>query len=132
MKLLKYAVVVIALVVIVRMLGGGDQPVTAQLLATEASKRATLPLDLGDGFRLDSITAEGNTVVSTVTVNDPELATSPAFAEMMRVATTSDICRELLPARQAYIDAGLAVAKIYRNASGVQILRVDVNPADCT
>ena len=107
-------------------------PITAELLATEANKRATLPLDLGDGFRLDSIASEGNAVVSTVTITDAQLADDPGFVEVMRTATTSDICREILPARQAYIDAGLSVGKIYRNAAGKQILRVDVRPQACT
>jgi hypothetical protein len=105
--------------------------VTAAQLAAEANKRISLPSDLGDGYRLDSITAEGNAVVSTVTVTDASLASDPRFVEVMRTATTSDICREIAPARQAYTNAGLTVAKVYKNASGAQIVRVDVTPADC-
>ena len=115
----------------VHLAGCGKEPVTATQLAAEASKRATLPLDLGDGFRLESITAEGNAVVSTVTVGDASLASDPRFVEVMRTATTSDICREIAPARQAYIDAGLSISKVYRTVAGATIVRVDVRPADC-
>lgn len=106
-------------------------PVTAAQLADAARQRTTLPLDLGDGFRLDAIEAEGNTIVSTVTLMDASLAADPRFIEVMRTATTSDICREVAPARQAYANAGLAVAKVYRDAKGNELLRVDVNPAQC-
>ena len=113
-------------------LAGCDRPpVTAAQLAAEASKRATLPLDLGDGFRLDAITAEGNAVVSTVTLSDASLTPDPAFQEVMRKATVSDICREIAPARQAYIDADLTIAKVYKSPNGAELLRVDVRPADC-
>lgn len=111
--------------------GCGRPSVTAAMLAAEANKRITLPSDLGDGFRLDAITAEGNTVVSSVTLTDAALASDPRFVDVMRTATVSDICREIAPASQAYVDAGLAIAKVYRNAEGAELLRVEVRPADC-
>ena len=132
MKILKYVAILFVIFAIGRMAGcGRGAPVTAAQLAAEASKRVTFPHDMGDGFRLDSITAEGNTVVSTVTLTDPALASDPRFVEVMRVATKSDICREIAPASQAYVDANLAVAKVYKNAKGTELLRVDVRPGDC-
>lgn len=132
MKILKYVAVVFVIFAIGRMAGcHGGESVTAAQLATEASKRVTFPHDMGDGFRLDSITAEGNTVVSTVTLTDAALAADARFVEVMRAATKSDICREIAPASKAYVDANLAVAKVYRNVKGTELLRVDVRPGDC-
>ena len=92
---------------------------------TLEEKAQVLAAELLDGA------AEGNAVVSTVTMSDAELAADPRFKDVMRTATTSDICREIAPARQSYIDAGLSIAKVYKDAKGSQILRVDVSPADC-
>ena len=128
----KLAVLVASIVGIGVLAGCSRPPITAERLAAEASKRATLPLDLGDGFRLDSITAEGDAIVSTVTLNDESLASDPRFKDVMRSATISDICREIAVARQAYVDAGITIAKVYRDARGAEILRVDVRPAECT
>jgi hypothetical protein len=36
-----------------------------------------------------------------------------------------------MPAKQSYIDAGLSISKVYKNAAGATIVRVDVRPADC-
>lgn len=121
----------LAIVAVGVLAGCGRPPVSAAMLATEASKRVTFPHDMGDGYRLDAITAEGNTVVSTVTLTDAALASDPRFVDVMRAATVSDICREIAPASQAYVDAGLAIAKVYRNAEGAELLRVEVRPADC-
>ena len=74
---------------------------------------------------------ETRTATSTVTLMDASLASDPRFADVMREATKSDICREILPAIQAYTDNGLHVAKVYRNAQGAQLLRVDVQPSEC-
>ena len=127
----KYSAFVLLAICASNLAGCDRPPVTAAQLAAEANKRATLPLDLGDGFRLDAITAEGNAIVSTVTLSDVSLTADPAFQEVMRTATVSDICREIAPARQAYIDADLTISKIYKAPSGAQLLRVDVRPADC-
>lgn len=131
MKLPNHAAVVLVTFAIAGVAACSGPSITAEQLATEANKRGTLPLDLGDGFRLDTITAEGNTIVSTVTVTDAALASDPGFIEVMRTATTSDICREIKPAGKAYADAGLTVAKAYRTTAGAEILRVDVGPGDC-
>lgn len=121
----------VALLVIAAVVACSRPPITAAQLAAETSKRANLPLELGDGLRLDSITAEGNAVVSTVTMSDDGVAADPAFKDVMRAATTSDICREIAPAKQAYVDAGIRIAKLYPDARAAEILRVDVRPADC-
>lgn len=131
MTLQKYPALVLMILTIGHLAGCGRSPVTAAELSAEANKRVTFPHDMGDGFRLDSITAEGNAVVSTVTMTDTSLTSDPRFVEVMRVATTSDICREIAPASQAYVDAGLTIAKVYRNAEGSEILRVNVRPDDC-
>lgn len=125
------AALVLLCLVAAALTGCGGPPITAQQIAAEANKRYTFPRDLGDGFRLDSIAADGNAIVSTVTIADPSVTSDPALVEMLRVAATSDICREIASARQAYIDAGLTVAKVYRDAKGAQIVRADVRPADC-
>jgi hypothetical protein len=131
MKLPAHAVPALMLIVLAQLAGCSRPPITAAQLVSEMNKRTTLPLDLGDGFRLDAITAEGNTVVSTVTMSDASLASDPRFKEVMRSATVSDICREITPAKQAYTDAGLSIAKIYRDSKGTELLRVDVRPAEC-
>ena len=131
MALQKHVALVLAIITIAPLAGCSRPPITAELLAAESNKRISLPLDLGDGFRLDSITAEGSALVSTVTMADASLASDPGFVEVMSVATKSDICREIAPASQAYIDASLTIAKVYRDAAGSEILRVDVRPAEC-
>lgn len=111
--------------------GCNRPPITAEQIAAEANRRHTFPLDLGDGLRLDAIAAEGQAIVSTVTLLDPALGADPALVELMRVAAKSDICREIASLKQAYIDAGLSIATRYRNADGAEIVRVDVQPATC-
>jgi hypothetical protein len=67
------------------------------------------PVDLGDGFRLDSIHAEGNAVVSTVTLlNEPAGPADPMMAALLLTASKSDTCREIAIHKQAYIDAKLS------------------------
>lgn len=131
MTILKSTVRVLALIGLAHVAGCSKPPITAQQLAAEANKRASLPMDLGDGYRLDAITAEGNAVVSTVTMTDDALAADPRFRDVMHTATMSDICREIAPAKQLYAEMGLSVAKVYKDSKGSEILRVDVRPADC-
>jgi hypothetical protein len=126
-----HAALFLAFVAITLLAGCSREPITAAQLATEANKRMSFPRDLGDGYRLDAITAEGNAIVSTVTMANASLASDPGFVEVMRAATVSDICREIAPAKQAYEDAGLTIAKIYQDSNGSELLRVDVRPADC-
>jgi hypothetical protein len=130
-KILKPTATLFAMFCMAHVAGCSKPPVTAQQLAAELNKRVSLPLDLGDGLRLDAITAEGNAVVSTVTLSNDALAADPNFKAVMRTATVSDICREIAPARQTYTDAGLTVAKVYKDSKGAEILRVNVVPAEC-
>ena len=107
-------------------------PITAERVAAEANRRHSFPVDLGDGFRLDGIAAEGQAIVSTVTLTGPAIGNDPALVEMIRVAAKSDICREISALKQAYVDAGLSIATRYKDAGGAEIVRVDVQPAECS
>lgn len=111
--------------------GCSRPPITAEQIAAETNRRHTFPLDLGDGFRLDAVTAEGQAIVSTITLMDPTLGADPTLVEVMRAAAKSDICREIAAVRQAYTDAGLSLATRYKDARGNEIVRVDVQPAEC-
>jgi hypothetical protein len=131
MKPLETAALVVTMISAGLLAGCSREPVTAARLAAELNKRVTLPQDLGDGFRLDAIVAEGNAIVSTVTLTDDSLAADPRFKDVMRTATRSDICREIAPAMQSYVDAGLTIAKVYKGPQGAEILRVEVRPGEC-
>ncbi|MCC6505241.1 MAG: hypothetical protein BWZ07_00581 [Alphaproteobacteria bacterium ADurb.BinA280] len=114
--------------------GGSPQgvPVTAERVAAHAQKTLQFPVDLGDGFRLDSIRAEGDAIVSTVTLmNVPAGAVDPTLAAALQGASTSDTCREIAAQKQAYADAGLSVVKVYRNSAGGEISRAVIEPAQC-
>jgi hypothetical protein len=112
--------------------GTGAKPVTAELVAAEAARRVSFPVDLGEGFRLDSISASGNTVISTVTLlNQPDGATDPALRQVLDGASRSDICRELAGSRDVYVKANLRLAKRYLNSAGGEIVTVTVDPASC-
>lgn len=84
---LKYVALVPTTITLGPLAACSRPPITAELVAAEANKRFSLPRDLGDGFRLDSIAAEGNAIVSTVTLTDTSLASDPGFVEVMGVAT---------------------------------------------
>lgn len=125
-------VAVLAILVLWRMSGGRNEPITAAVLAEAANKQRTFPIDLGDGFRLDSISASGNAVVSVVTlIEEPAGPVDEALKEVLRTATVSDICREIASAKQAYIDTGITLVKTYRNSAGGEMVSVEVAPGDC-
>jgi hypothetical protein len=131
-KLLKIVAFVFLLLLIWTFSGTGAKPVTAELVAAEAARRVSFPVDLGEGFRLDSISASGNTVISTVTLlNQPDGATDPALRQVLDGASRSDICRELAGSRDVYVKANLRLAKRYLNSAGGEIVTVTVDPASC-
>ncbi len=109
------------------------KPVTATTLAAEINKQMSFPKDLGDGFRLDSITASGNDLVSTVTMTQiPSGADLPQLADALATASKSDTCRELASTRQQYVAANIRVAKVFKDAAGAEVVRVIVDPRECT
>lgn len=109
------------------------KPVTAASLAAEINKQIQLPKDLGDGFRLDSVAASGNEVVSTVTMTEvPSSAVQPKLAELLGTASKTDTCREIATTRQQYIAANIKITKVFKDASGAEVVRVIVDPRECT
>jgi len=109
-----------------------DQALTADRVVEYAQRTQHFPVDLGDGFRLDSIHAEGNAIISTVTLlNEPAGPADPMLVAMLRTASNSDTCSEIIARRQAYVDAGLRVVKRYLNSGGGEITRVVIDPAQC-
>lgn len=132
-NLLKIVAFLFMLFLIGKFSGTGAPPVTAELVAAEAAKRVSFPVDLGDGFRLDSIHASGNTVVSTVTLLDEAAGPAdPALQQVLEAASRSDICRELGASKGLYTKAGLRLAKRYLNSAGGEITLVTVDPASCS
>lgn len=133
LKLLKIAAFLFLLLLVAKFSGTGAKPVTAELVADEAARRVSFPVDLGDGFRLDSIRASGNTVISTVTLlHEPAGAVDPALQQVLESASRSDICRELGASREIYAKAGLRLAKRYLNSAGAEITMVTVDPGSCS
>ncbi len=131
-KLLKIVAFLFLILLIWTFSGSGAKPVTADLVAAEAARRVSFPADLGDGFRLDSISASGNTVVSTVTLlTEPGGVADPALQQVLDTASRSDICRELAGSKDVYVKANLRLAKRYLNSAGGEIVMVTVDPASC-
>lgn len=132
-KLVKIVAFLFLLFLVGKFSGTGAKPVTADLVAAEAARRVSFPVDLGDGFRLDSILASGNTVVSTVTLlSEPAGPPDPALRQALDIASRSDICRELGSSREVYVKAGLRLAKRYLNSAGAEITTVTVDPGSCS
>lgn len=131
-KLLKIGAFVFLVFLIGKFSGTGAKPVTADLVAAEAARRVSFPVDLGDGFRLDSIRASGSTVISTVTLlNEPAGPPDPGLRQVLETSSRSDICRELGTSREVYVKAGLRIAKRYLNTAGTEITTVTVDPGSC-
>lgn len=132
-NILKVFAFVFLLLLIGKFSGAGPKPVTADLVAEEANKRMSFPVDLGDGFRLDGISAAGNTVTSTVTLlQEAAGPADPKLQQLLASASRSDICRELGASRDVYMRAGVRVAKRYLNSAGSEITTVTVDPASCS
>lgn len=131
-RLLTFLAFLFLLLLVWSFSGSGPKPVTAEMVAAEASKRVTFPVDLGDGFRLDSISASGNTVLSTVTLlEEPAGPADPNLQKVLETASRSDICRELGASRDVYVKANLRLAKRYLNSAGGEITTVTVDPVSC-
>jgi hypothetical protein len=129
---LRIVIVLVVLAVIGKMLTPSPPKITAELLAQEMQKRVSLPMDLGDGFRLDSIVASGNDVVSTVTVS--QLPAGPADTALRRTleqAAISDACREIAPIKAEYVKTGIRIVKVFNNDKGGEIVTAVVDPASC-
>ena len=131
----KFPIVVASLSVAVLglSLSGCARKVTAATLAAEVNKQMTFPKDLGDGIRLDSVAASGNDVVSTVTMTEVDAgASNPKLAQVLADASKTDTCREIAPARQEYVSANIRMVKVFNDKSGAEVVRVVVDPRECT
>jgi hypothetical protein len=111
------------------------KPVTAARMAEGMNRVATLPRDMGDGLRLDRISASGNDVVVTLTITDMPPPPYPAdvLAEL-RQAALSDVCREWNKdpdAKAALTRAGIAMVREFRDPAGAVIFSHRVTPDLC-
>lgn len=133
MKILKYAFVALfVLYLLGKILGAGREPLTAAKVVSEGNKTMSYPVDLGDGLRLDGVRAEGNAMVSTVTLMDtPPGPVDAALIQVMETASQSDTCREINLQRKALVDSGITIIKEYKNNAGGLITSVTIRPADC-
>ena len=130
---LRIVIVLVVLAVIGKMLTPSQPKITAELLAAEMQKRVSLPMDLGDGFRLDSIVASGNDVVSTVTVSQlPAGPADTALRRKLEQAAISDACREISPMKAEYVKTGIRIVKVFKNDRGGEIVTAVVDPAKCS
>ncbi len=135
MKLVRNLAIAAAAAVVVGMVvrgSGSDEPITAAGLAEAANARLRFPVDLGDGFRLDSVVADGRAVVSTVTLLD--VSAGPGddmLKDALRTSSVSDTCRQMGGAREAYRTAGIQLVKRYLDQSGIELVAVSVSPDDC-
>lgn len=110
----------------------GPEQITAEMVVAKAKANMTFPVDLGDDMFLDSIEAEGNSVVSTVSMRSIEVGNDrELFADMLRKASISDSCREMQPMQDAFARSGLALVKQYRDKNDALIVRVSISAADC-
>jgi hypothetical protein len=110
-------------------------PITAARMAEGMNRVAALPKDMGDGLRLDRISASGNDVVMTLTITDMPPPPYPAdvLAEMKRAALL-DVCREWNKdpdAKAALTKAGIAMVREFRDPAGVVIFSHRVTPDLC-
>lgn len=135
MKLWKIILILAVAGALLKALAPGEraeESLTAESVVAYAQRTQHFPVDLGDGFRLDSIHAEGNAVVSTVTLlNEPAGPADPMMAALLLTASKSDTCREIAIHKQAYIDAKLSLVKLYKNSGGGEIARAVIDPAQC-
>lgn len=138
MRILKILAVLIVLGAIGKCLGGagGQRAYTAQEVAREMGQRVRFPVDLGDGFRLDSIEASGKDIVSTVSLLDMPPGALPAAARApLEAASRSDTCREINAGggavKQTLIHSQLRMVKRYLDAQGGVLLEVAIEPGSC-
>lgn len=108
------------------------KPITAQALATEMNRRVQLPKDMGDGFRLDRIAAQDNTLVfvTSTTGMPPGLLTADEVRTLER-ALVSDACRELVRERALLTRYRIEVLKELHDGSGKMLASARIRPADC-
>lgn len=114
------------------LIGRPGTPITAQALAAEMNRRVQLPRDLGDGFRLERISAQGNALVFTASTTS--LPPGPLTADEVRTlegALVSDACRELVKERAMLIQHRIEVLKELRDGSGKMLASARIRPADC-
>jgi hypothetical protein len=114
------------------LIGRPGEPITAQALATEMNRRVQLPKDMGDGFRLERITAQANTVVfvTSTTGMPPGLLTADEVRTLQRALVT-DACRELVRERALLIRHRIEVLKELHDGSGKMLASARIRPADC-
>lgn len=116
-------------------IGKLNQPLTPAFMAEEMNKSLSLPKDMGDGLRLDSITASGNDVVFTATMTDiPHGPYPPEAISMLEQASLSDACREMnaKPEIKARMNEhGFAILKQFRDASGGMVVSHRITPISC-
>lgn len=130
-RLVVLALIAIVGAFIMRMARGPEQ-ITAEMVVAKARASMTFPVDLGDEMFLDSIVAEGKSVVSTVSLRSLEVGNDrDMFAGMLREASISDSCREIAPMKEAFARSGLSLVKQYQDKNGDLIVRVTITPADC-
>lgn len=111
----------------------GPSQITADMVVKKAHDSMTFPVDLGDQMFIESIEAEGNAVVSTVSLRDLEIGDDQAMlAKMLTDASKSDSCREMQPMKEAFARSGLSLVKQYRDKHGQTIVRVTITAADCS
>lgn len=114
------------------LIGRPGQPITAQALAAEMNRRVQLPRDLGDGFKLERISAEGSTLVfATSTTGMPPGPISADEVRILESALVSDACRELVKERALLIRHRIEVRKELRDHTGRMLASARIRPADC-
>lgn len=137
MRALKILAVLIVLATLGKLLtSAGPRTLTAAEVARELAQRVRLPMDLGDGFRLDSIEASGQDIVSTVSLLDMPPGSLPAAARApLEAASRSDTCREINAgggaAKQTLVHSRLRMVKRYLDAQGGVLLEVAIDPGSC-
>lgn len=114
------------------LIGRPGTPITAQALAAEMNRRVQLPRDLGDGFKLERISAQGNTLVfATSTTGLPPGPLSADEVRTLQGALVADACRELVKERALLVQHRIEVLKELRDGSGKMLASARIRPADC-
>lgn len=130
-RIMVIAVVALFGMAIIR-LGKGPEKITAQMVVDKAHATMTFPVDLGDQMFVESIEAEGNAIVSTVSLRDLEIGSDQAMmAKVLTEASKSDSCREMQPMKDAFARSGLVLVKHYLDKNGQTIVRATITAADC-
>jgi len=103
----------------------------ASSIAAEMNRRVKLPIDLGDGLSLESISAQDNAVAFILKSTNTPPDLSPEDIATLERAMVSDACRTLVRERELLTKHQIDMIKEMRDESGRRIAAARIRAADC-